>query len=386
LLWLGSTPVPANVCAAAGGRWRLLAHADGPEAQELLRSARVAVAAPNGASEDPGALTALLDRFDASSAVGLILLPRDAQQAWRLVQQRPGQFLAAPEDASPTEIAARLDAAEELQPAFGSLHQQLDSARAVSAKAERTFEELDEEMRLAARLQRDFLPRRLPEVGSARFGVLYRPATWVSGDIYDIIRLDETRLGIFVADAVGHGMPAALLTIFIKKALVTKRIAGNCYNIVPPHVSMHELNQDICEQGLSSCQFCTGVYCVLDVTDLTMTYCRAGHPQPILIHPGGEMERLEGPGSLLGVFPEETFQSRTAQLAVGDRMVIYTDGTEDALGRADDGEPKKLEDVIRPWTDLPRDELLLQLNAAIDDLPPGHEPEDDITVVVMDIE
>jgi len=67
-------------------------------------------------------------------------------------------------------------------------------------------------------------------------------------------------------------------------------------------------------------------------------------------------------------------------------MVIYTDGTEDALGRADDGEPKKLEDVIRPWTDLPRDELLLQLNAAIDDLPPGHEPEDDITVVVMDIE
>ncbi|HAU37257.1 MAG TPA: hypothetical protein DCX07_06020, partial [Phycisphaerales bacterium] len=106
------------------------------------------------------------------------------------------------------ELAARLDAAAALQPTIVRLRDELAAARQASDKAERTFVELGEEMRLAARLQRDFLPRRLPEVGPARFGVLYRPATWVSGDIYDILRLDETHVGFYVADAVGHGMPA----------------------------------------------------------------------------------------------------------------------------------------------------------------------------------
>ena len=82
------------------------------------------------------------------------------------------------------------------------------------------------------------MSRRLPEVGPIRFGALYRPATWVSGDIYDVVRLDETHVGFYVADAVGHGMPAALLTMFIKKALLTKRILGHTYEILPPHVSL----------------------------------------------------------------------------------------------------------------------------------------------------
>ncbi len=75
---------------------------------------------------------------------------------------------------------------------------------------------LDEELRLAARLQQDFLPRELPQLGPVHFHTLFRPAGYVSGDLYDVVRLDQRRVGFYLADAVGHGMPAALLTMFIK--------------------------------------------------------------------------------------------------------------------------------------------------------------------------
>ena len=157
-------------------------------------------------------------------------------------------------------------------------------------EAEAIQQHFGEQIQLAARLQQGFLPRRLPEVGLARFGVLFRPAGWLSGDFYDITRLDETHVGFYVVDAVGHGLPAALLTMFIKRALKTKRIAGSTYQIVPPHVALAELNVDICDQDLASCSFCTAVYCMLDVANHTLTYARAGHPAPVLLRADGRIE------------------------------------------------------------------------------------------------
>ena len=340
---------------------------------------------PNGAASDPEALNSLLNDLDESSAVALLLLPSDAQIARKVLSGRHGPFVCADQSASAEELSAKLSAAAALQPTIVDLRDQLSAARNLSNKAERSYEEFDEQMRLAARLQRDFLPRRLPEVGSARFGVLYRPATWVSGDIYDVARLDEKHIGFYVADAVGHGMPAALLTMFIKKALQTKRIAGHSYEIVPPNISMAELNSDICEQNLSSCQFCTAVYCVLDISDLTLTYCRAGHPDPLLIHADGRIKRLTGPGSLLGVFPEEQYSSTQVQLHEGDRLVLYTDGAEDVLARTSTGERCALENALRPMAHIPRDEMLLTMTATIDNLAPETKPEDDITILVVDI-
>ena len=75
-----------------------------------------------------------------------------------------------------------------------------------------------------------------------------------SNVLYHFFRLDETHVGFYVVDAVGHGMPAALLTMFIRRALQTKRISGNSYQIIPPHVAIGELNVDICQADLSSCQ------------------------------------------------------------------------------------------------------------------------------------
>jgi phosphoserine phosphatase RsbU/P len=349
-----------------------------------LSATGLAVACPNGEADNPHEIERLLTAIDRAAAVVVVLLPPQARVAWNVLGRRTGKFVLVRQDASPAEILAKLDAAAALQPAFRNLHAELADARKLSESDAELLKDLDEEMRLAARLQRDFLPRRLPEVGPVRFGVLYRPLGWVSGDIYDVVRLDETHVGFYVADAVGHGMPAALLTMFIKRALQTKRIVGNTYEILPPHVSLHQLNAAICEQNLSSCQFCTACYCVLDTTSLNLTYCRAGHPEAILMRRDGTVTTLSGPGSLLGVFPEEQYSSLSTDLCAGDRLVLFSDGLEDALTDPA-GQGKSLADQLASLQGASRDEMLLQLTAWIDTRSSTGRASDDVTVVVMDV-
>jgi phosphoserine phosphatase RsbU/P len=385
LLWLSEQPVPSNVTRAAEGRWDLRLCRRGEPLGGQLEHAALVVAYPNGQADDPHRLAQLLDAVDHSPAVALVLLPVAARTAWGVLGRREGKFLCLRQDASSEEIAAKLDAAEALQPAIRNLQRELADARKSDHPNMPGLDEIDEEMRLAARIQRDFLPRRLPVVGPIRFAVLYRPLGWVSGDIYDVARLDETHLGFYVADAVGHGMPAALLTMFIKHALQTKRILGKTYQILPPHESLAALNAAICEQNLSSCQFCTAVYCVLDLADLTLTYARAGHPEGLLIHADGTLASLPAPGSLLGVFPEETYHSVSVPLSPGDRLVLYTDGVEDALASGA-GEPDRFRHLLTSIGRLPREQLLLHITALIDDRSARRNAEDDITVLVADVE
>jgi len=386
LLWVGDESVPANVRQASRDRWRLTHCRNGEALAEQIDAADLAIISLNGEADDRGRLTRLLEDMSLCSAPTILMIPAEARDAWTFLAGWPDAPLCLPRDLPVEQLQARLAALAELRPVISRLRSELAAARSLHDTATTTVQSLNEEMRLAARLQRDFLPRRLPEVGPARFGVLFKPTSWVSGDIYDVVRLDETHVGFYVADVVGHGMPAALLTMFIKKALQTKRIVGHSYEIIPPHVSLAELNLDMCEQRMSSCQFCTAVYGVLDVATMTLTYARAGHPEPLVFRGDQPVERLEAPGSLMGIFPDESYHSRRFSLRPGDRLLLYTDGIEDAFRSPGGDRHVNLEKVLAPLAALPRDEMLLQLTARIDAKYTCDPPEDDITVLVVDIE
>ena len=386
LLWVGELSHSTPVRDALGDRWELMPfRADRPLAEQL-REVCLAVVYTNGRDDVQG-LSAILNDLDRSAVVEVVMPPGDAQASWRMLSRRRGQFICLAQEAPAQQLAAALAAAASLQPVIHSLHTELSAARGLSGNGATPVAELDEEMRLASRLQRDFLPRSLPQVGPIQFAVAFHPASWVSGDIYDVTRLDETHVGFYVADAVGHGMPAALMTMFIKKALQTKRITGNTYEIVPPEVSLAQLNADICVQDLTSCQFCTAVYAVLDTADLTLTFSRAGHPEPLLIRPDGSTELLKSPGSLLGVFAGERFESRRVQLTPGDRLLVYSDGAEEVLCHTGDGTDSPLWEVAQAWRGMSRDQLIRHFAACAKDRPRGGARfEDDITVLIVDVE
>ncbi|HQG49039.1 MAG TPA: SpoIIE family protein phosphatase, partial [Sedimentisphaerales bacterium] len=122
-----------------------------------------------------------------------------------------------------------------------------------------------EQLRLAGLLQRDFLPAQLPNSDELQWVVTFLPAEWVSGDIYDVARIDEQHIGFYVADAVGHSMPAALLTMFIKQTLVMRQTIDKNYRIFSPAEVVRNLNVKMAGQKLSGYQFATCCYCLLNV-------------------------------------------------------------------------------------------------------------------------
>jgi serine phosphatase RsbU (regulator of sigma subunit) len=199
-------------------------------------------------------------------------------------------------------------------------------------------EKMHDELQLAAHAQRELLPRELPSLHGVSVAALWRPAQWVSGDIYDVLQLDEDRIGLFLADAVGHGVTAALMTMVISQSLTTSVTEGSVTRILEPGEVLGRLNGHLLGRRMHPSRFATAVYAIVDCRRRVMTVATAGHPPPFLIRKDGEPEYLDTSGGLLGVFEDEKYQQIEVPLSPGDRLLLYTDGFEQAFPGAD-GEP-----------------------------------------------
>ena len=100
-------------------------------------------------------------------------------------------LIAIPQEVSADELWGRIATIQQYRPLLSRMEDQVAGMQRLGKKLNEHFVEVDQELRLASRLQRDFLPKQLPTVGDVRFHALYRPATWVCGDVYDVQRLDE---------------------------------------------------------------------------------------------------------------------------------------------------------------------------------------------------
>ena len=116
-------------------------------------------------------------------------------------------------------LAAKLHALSSRQETINDLARDLSISIRSSGGVREQMERMSQELSLAANIQRELIPREMPKVEGHEFGVLYRPAGYVSGDIYNIQKIDDKRVGFFIADAIGHGVPAALLTMIISQSL-----------------------------------------------------------------------------------------------------------------------------------------------------------------------
>ncbi|HNS21719.1 MAG TPA: PP2C family protein-serine/threonine phosphatase [Sedimentisphaerales bacterium] len=261
-----------------------------------------------------------------------------------------------------------------------------DKKPADPAEAHGSFvDSVKEQLRLAGLLQRDFLPAQLPNSDDLQWAVTFLPAEWVSGDIYDVARIDEQHIGFYVADAVGHSMPAALLTMFIKQALVMRQTTEKNYRIFSPAEVIKNLNTKMAGQKLSGYQFATCCYCLLNVKTRQLTFARAGHPYPILLRKGEPPRQLEARGSLLGIFESAEFLQESVQLQSGDRLLLYSDGAELLVGRLHDKAGFQFAEEFLAMKDCPIAEIVDRLTeqARSRDIDPAEV--DDLTLVGLEI-
>lgn len=285
------------------------------------------------------------------------------------------------------EIVGRLSTLARYVPLMKRFERELDHLHRLGEQLNRYFSEIDQEMRLAGRLQRDFLPQRLPAVPGFEFAALYRPASWVSGDMYDVFRLDEEHVGLFLADAMGHGVAAGLLTMFMRQALLSKRVSHDSYTLVSPPDALAELHACLVRQQLPNCQFVTAVYAILNTRTRELRLARGGHPYPLHFQRGGQIRPIRATGALLGLRDlEPDYEEVRVVLAPGEKVVFFTDGLEEDFftGASGAGSSGTLSPRLRSWAGLTAATFVDTLRDHLDTKRGSLHPADDITALVLE--
>jgi len=281
-----------------------------------------------GPTVSQSALFRALDRLSHALIPTVVIDSTGAHSA--VLHDADGATVVLEEHADPRESAAMLYALTKRQRAVDGLRTEMRVARRFQGGLRGEIDKIHEELQLAASVQREFLPRTLPRMDGVDLRVLFRPCGYVSGDIYDVQRLDDERLGFFIADAVGHGVPAALMTMVLCRCLVTKREVGERTEVVQPSEVLRVLNAEMIRRHGDTPRFATAVYGVVHTPTRTVTVAGAGHPHPLRIR-NGNIERVETEGGLLGIFPEDQFTEVSFTLADDEMLVVYSDGFETAF-------------------------------------------------------
>ncbi len=280
------------------------------------------------AQTSPAPVYKLVDRLEEGLAPALLLM--DGANPRFEALAGPG-VITAEVSTHPAALAGMAHALAQRQAAVDSLASELRVARRYHGGLRDEIGRMHEELQLAASVQRELLPAELPEAPGLEFGVLFRPCGYVSGDIYNVVRLDEHRVGFFVADAVGHGVPAALMTVVLSRGLPMVDATEHGTRIVPPAEAMSRLNEALLRGPNPGRRFATAVYGVIDSAKRSVTLAGAGHPPPLRIRPDGKAEAIETGGSLLGVFPDGEFDEATFPLEPDDVLLTFSDGFETAF-------------------------------------------------------
>jgi sigma-B regulation protein RsbU (phosphoserine phosphatase) len=237
-----------------------------------------------------------------------------------------GADITLPSNTPPEHLVAQIKALLRIQHLQTRLESRSAEAQHLNTRLQQAYQQLDGDLELTRRIHRGFLPRSLPEVGNAQFAVCYRPRSRIGGDFYDVIRLDEETVGVFVADAMGRGLPASsLLSIFVKKSLLGKEIVGRSYRLVPPNEVLDRLNRELVNLSLAEPPFVTMLYLQMNCRDGNVSFARAAHPHPLMVPQEGEPEYWRSQGSLLGIFDAD-YPLQTHQLHSGDKLILYSDG------------------------------------------------------------
>lgn len=186
------------------------------------------------------------------------------------------------------------------------------------------FHQQEHEVSEARTIQQGLLPKTIPQPSGFQIAGIWRPAQNVGGDYYDVLEFEEAKLGFCIADVAGKGLPAALLMSNLQAS-----VRGLASTSLSPHDLCTRLNSLVCH-NTGADRFITFFYGQLDCETRLLRYTNAGHNAPILLHRDGSHERLQDGGGVLGIFPDQRFTVGTAQLARGDRLLLFTDGVTEA--------------------------------------------------------
>jgi serine phosphatase RsbU (regulator of sigma subunit) len=361
---------------------------DSPEPTNRPLDARLVLTA-DARSTTRGKLDKLHEWFDADPCATLVLGDGPVDPPPRSDHAAGGRAIGFGGGLSQDDLVSRLSAMCDLRRPMEALRSELEVLRQRDRAFRAALHHLDTELRLAGAVQRDLLPSTMPPVNGADIHTLYRPVHAVSGDIYEVVRLDGEHIAISLADATGHGVAAALLTAFAKRGLRGSETVGGRTHRLEPNEVLARLNRDILEMQLQECQFVTAVHAVYNERTHVVRWSRGGAPYPILARRGQPPYRHRSDGPIIGAYPQAPFEVTELQLGPGDVLVFHTDGLEALLlDRRSGSGPADLD--CSPWFRAlgrqPIEQLLSALETRLDELDPADWEADDLSAVILQVQ
>jgi len=238
---------------------------------------------------------------------------------------------------------------------------------------------LEKELEIARQIQQSFLPPALDNTSDSCVSANLDAAKFVGGDLYDIFKIDQHRIGVFIGDVSGKGVPAAL--IMAQTILLFRMLSRQ---IPEPKRVMEALNKEL--YAKFSGRFVTALYMTVDFTKGVLTVASAGHG-PLLLCRKEDITEVEiDAGFPLGVTDDAEYKEVSFKTEEGDKYMIFTDGAYEARNA------KNKEFGIEVLKNAFYSSRMLEVTRQIDglkhklkDYSGGREQHDDITMIILEI-
>ena len=281
--------------------------------------------------------------------------------------------------AKPWDRKALLDLCPAVQALAAQIASAMNQAKSYGQALE--LNRVNEELKLAGNIQASLLPFSFPEMPGWQLAVTLDPAGETSGDFFDIIPLEDNKIGFLIADVLDKGLGPALYMTLSRTLIRTYATEFN----LEPDLVFFATNERILKDTRANL-FVTVFFGVVDLESGEMTYSNAGHNPPYLVSSSNDCEPipLEKTGFPIGIDEEGTWSRETVQIHPGDMLVLYTDGVPDAQN--EEGEffkQNSLVEVINEnlgqSAEALQKSILERVYAFVGEAPPF----DDITLMVI---
>lgn len=251
---------------------------------------------------------------------------------------------------------------------------------------------LDNDLKVAAGIQQSLLPsRKVPENSHLKWAWRFKPCQEIGGDIFNILRLDETHLAVYMLDVSGHGVASALVTVSASQMLQphTNTLVrhgsgkGSRNEMIGPVDVVKQLDHEYPMERFD--KYFTLVYLLIDTEKGLLRYCNAGHPPPILFRADGIVEKLEKGGPMIGLQGALPFEEGKIALTSGDRIILYTDGVvEYEKANLDFYGEERFRAVITKSAELPIEAFLDAIMEDLTTFGEGAPPRDDVSLLAFE--
>jgi serine phosphatase RsbU (regulator of sigma subunit) len=245
------------------------------------------------------------------------------------------------------------------------------------AEIEQARQLMARELEQAAEIQRGFLPSVAPTVAGLDLAGHNAACRTVGGDYFDFFSYPNGRVAMVLGDVSGKGMPASLLMMGLQARVQI---------LIDEPESLGQVMTWINRITAANCpsnRFITFFMSILDASTGVLTYANAGHNPPVIVHPDGSYQKLEGGGPPLGIVPVSEYRQYDVRMNPGDVFALYSDGvTEAATPDDEEFEIGNLARTLHAFRDRDAGAMIAEVNKALTAWTQGAPPADDITLIV----